>query len=121
MLTAHALIPTATPERYLTRLAGHAERLQGHASLHAGQETEDHPRVDHVEQSSTDAVLTLSVGRCVLRSEPAALLVRVETATDAQLRQIQEIVGRDLTRLGHRDRLSVHWSDTEVDAPTGEA
>lgn len=118
MLTAHAHIVTETPGRYLAQLCKHANSMhQKNPFMHKDTDQSDgaeHARVEHVEQTDTDATLTLSIGRCVLRADAEALTVRAEAANEQNLRQIQQIITRDLERFGRRQRLTVTWQQSEA-------
>jgi hypothetical protein len=127
MLTAQAHIHTQAPGRYLTQFCRHANSMQkmnGHmhrrADLHRG-ELQDRAQVQHVEWTDTDGSLTLSLGRCTLHASADTLTVRAEAANEQNLRQIQELVTRDLERFGRRNHLTVTWQQPETSGPIGEA
>jgi hypothetical protein len=127
MLTAQAHIHTQAPGRYLTQLCRHANSIhQMNAHMHKGAhlhrgEPQDRPQMQHVEWTDTDGTLTLSIGRCILHASADTLTVRAEAANEQNLRQIQELVTRDLERFGRRNRLTVTWQQPETTDPIGEA
>ena len=113
MLTAHTHIHTQTPSRYLTQLCKHASSMR-HTVLHRERgSAPDRPQVQHVEWTATDGTLILTAGRCTLHTGPGTLTVRAEAPDEASLRQIQEIVTRDVERFGRRDHLTVNWQPPE--------
>lgn len=116
MLTTQAHIRTETPGRYLRQLCRHANSVhQKVLQLHRGEER-DRPQIQRVEWSDTNGTLTLSVGRCTLHAGTGVLTVRAEAADEANLRQIQDMVTRNLERFGRRDHLRVDWQ--RPNAPT---
>lgn len=117
MLTAQAHIQTEAPSRYLTQLCRHANKMNTNmhklARLHGGT-PQNRPQVQHVEWTDADGTLTLSIGRCTLHAGADTLAVRVEAADEEKLRQIQELVTRDLERFGKRNHLTVTWQQPET-------
>ena len=123
MLTAQAYIRTEAPSRYLTQLCRHANSMgsQMHklARLHGGR-PQDRPEVKNVEWTDIDGTLTLSIGRCILHASADTLTVRAEAADEESLRQVQELVTRDLERFGKRKHLTVTWQQPETTDLIGE-
>lgn len=111
MLTAIARIPTQDPGRYLVRLCKHASQMGGplrhrpRAHAQGGAP----PEMRGVEWNDTDGSLTLDWGRCTLHAAPGVLELRAEAADEESLARVQELIGRRLEKLGHRDRLTVTW------------
>jgi hypothetical protein len=110
MPNSEARIPTGRAGRYLTQLGRHADAI-GHRAGHPGHDTAEpgRPRLRAVELSESAAVLRFDQGRCTLEAAPDALVVRVETDDAASLRRIEQLIGADLERFGHRDGLLVDW------------
>jgi hypothetical protein len=115
MLTAETIIQTTNASRYLVQLCEHATKI-GHRlrHLHSGT-THARPEVLDVEWSETHGILTLSWGRCVLDAGPTTLTVRVEAASEENLRRVQDLVAADLERFGQRDHLTVVWQRVQPD------
>jgi hypothetical protein len=121
MPSTEARIPTENPSRYLTRLCQHASQVNGrlngrlHDRLrqrHAGS-PQERPEVRHVEWTDTDGTLQVTWGTCTLRAEPDALLLRADADDEADLHRLQDLLARDLERLGHRAGLTVTWHPAE--------
>ncbi|WP_216094203.1 DUF2218 domain-containing protein, partial [Jiangella alba] len=108
--TARADVATATPERYLRRLCDHAEAIAGRDLGAHHRPGRAHPRVLRVDRDGSEATLTLTAGRCTLRAGAGTLAVVVEAPAEDELRQLQDLLARDLERFGRRDGLTVEWS-----------
>jgi len=122
MPTSEARVPTQHAGRYLAQLCRHADAVGGHA----GQRLHDHVgpaythlRIQHVEQSETDAILDFDQGRCTGRAEPDALVLRAEAGDAASLRRIEGLIAADLKRFGHREHLTVSWRNGDDDNGSG--
>ena len=111
MLTAIARIPTPDPGRYLVRFCKHASQMGGalrhRPRAHAGGGAP--PEMRSVEWNDTDGSLTLDWGRCTLHAAPGVLELRAEAADQESLARVQELIGRRLEKLGHREGLTVTW------------
>jgi hypothetical protein len=117
MPTSEAHVPTQHAARYLAQLCRHAEAVGGHAGRrlhdHAGP-ARDHPRMRHVERSDTAATLDFDQGRCTMRAEPDALVLRAEAGDAERLRRIEDLIAADLERFGTREHLTVTWRDADA-------
>jgi hypothetical protein len=117
MPTSEAHVPTQHAARYLAQLCRHAEAVGGHAGRrlhdHAGP-ARDHPRMRHVERSDTAATLDFDQGRCTMRAEPDALVLRAEAGDAERLRRIEDLIAADLQRFGTREHLTVTWRDADA-------
>lgn len=121
MLTAEAQVQTERPSRYLVQLCQHASKM-GKRGTHQipAHLTGDHraptERPAHVEAewSETQGTISFDWGTCAVEATQDALLVRVEAADEENLRRIQEIITRDLTRFTKRDPVTVNWNRTET-------
>lgn len=111
MLTSLARVPTPDPGRYLVRFCKHASQMGGPARhrprVHAGGGAP--PEMRSVEWNDTDGSLILDWGRCTLHAVPGVLELRAEAGDEESLARIQELIGRRLEKLGHREGLTVTW------------
>ncbi len=124
MLTAEAQIETGRPGRYLAQLCKHAAAMgsaRGHqARMHGGGTLADRQVQVHAEWSDTHGVVRfVPWGQCVIEASADRLTLRVEATDEEDLRQIQDVLTRDLGRFGRRERLTVSWHRAE--APGGQA
>lgn len=62
-----------------------------------------------MEWSDTDGTLILTWGRCSMHASPGTLTVHAEATNEENLRRMQELIARDLERIGRRDHLTVNW------------
>ena len=122
-LTAEAVIQTANPARYITRLCRHASQM----SMHAAQPAPAHrprgqrgggapPEVRHAEWSDTQGAVILNWGQWTLQAAAGTLTVRAEAADMENLRQIKDFVTARLEKIGRRDHLTVSWQSPETPA-----
>jgi len=107
MPTSQARVPTDRSGRYLTQLCQHANAIGSRTSHHIHGA---HPRLRHVEQSDTDAILQFDKGRCTAQVEPDALVLYAEAEDDQSLHRIEQLITADLKRFGTRARLEVVWN-----------
>lgn len=96
MLTAHSRVETAKSSRFLQALCGHFSRKVP------------------AEYDASRGVVSFPFGRCELRAEPDALLLRVEANDPASLDRAKEVVGGHLERFGVKEGFQVRW-DAEGD------
>lgn len=124
MPTAEAHVQADRPSRYLVQLCRHAQQVHRlrHQPRIDGGDAQAPPEIRadqvHVEWSDTDGIVTLPWGRCLVRANGDVLTLRVEAANEDNLRQVQDIVTRNIERFGRRDRLKVTWQRTQ---PPGSA
>ncbi|MET8158290.1 DUF2218 domain-containing protein [Sphaerisporangium sp. NPDC005289] len=128
MPSLEAHIETERASRYLVHFCKHATAMGGRGAhvprmrLHGAMSSHD-VRID-AQWSDTEGTVTLTPwGRCVLRADENALSVNIEAADENGLREIRDIVTRDLDRFSRRDPLVVTWSrpGTDEAVPTAEA
>jgi uncharacterized protein len=119
MLTSEAQIETERPSRYLVQLCRHAagmNRMRGHwPRKHAGGDSLPLGEVQlRAEWSETHGVIGLSPwGQCTLAANANALRLQIEATDEDCLQRIQDVITRDLTRFGRRERLTVSWHRPE--------
>jgi hypothetical protein len=121
MLTAEARIHTERPSRYLVQFCKHAAAMGGAGGhrprVHLGGVLARREVRVHAEWSDAEGTVTFTPwGRCTMQATAATLTVRIEATGEEDLRQIQEIVTRDLDRFSRRDPLTVTWHRPEVPA-----
>src|SRR6266700_2014910 len=98
MLTAEAQIETERPSRYLVQLCRHAAAMGG-----------SDVRVSAEWAESRGVVRFDPWGQCAIEASADTLTLRVEATDEEDLRQIQDVLTRDLGRFGRRERLPVKW------------
>ena len=112
MLTAEAHVETARASRYLVQFCKHADAMSGHRGhgVHPGGMLARRDVRVHADWSDTRGVVAFSPwGRCTLTAGETSLIFRVEATDEEKLRQIQDIITRDLGRFARRDGLTVTW------------
>lgn len=110
MPIAEARIETDRASRYLTQLCRHIDRMP---ARHGGPGAPEEGRPE-ADWSQTEGRITFGArGHCVLRAEPDALLVRLETAGLEDLDRLTRLLAARLGGFGRRDRLAIHWQRTE--------
>ncbi len=120
MLTAEAQIETERPSRYLVQLCRHAAAMggtRGHRlRVHAGNGTMagSDVRVSAEWSESRGVVRFDPWGQCAIEASADTLTLRVEATDEEDLRQIQDVLTRDLGRFGRRERLAVNWGRSEA-------
>lgn len=120
MPNSQALIDTDRPGRYLVQLCRHAAAMgggRGHRlRIHVGGGALARSEVQvHAEWSDTHGCVTFDPwGRATMQADSRTLTVTVDAADEEDLLRVQEILTRDLGRIGRRDHLIVNWrrSDT---------
>jgi hypothetical protein len=90
-----ARVSTSTPERFAKQLTDHL----GH-------------RVP-VTHGPDGIALTFGSGTALISSEEATLVMLAESATEAGLAEVQDVLARHLIRFGQRQALSVQWQDSQ--------
>ncbi len=120
MLTAEAQIETQRPGRYLVQLCKHAAAMAGtrghRPRVHAGSDARAGREVQvHAEWSETRGVVRFDPwGQCAIQASADRLTLRVEATDEEALRQIQDVLTRDLGRFGRRERLTLNWHRPEA-------
>ncbi len=120
MLTAEAQIETGRPGRYLVQLCKHAAAMgsaRGHRiRMHAGGDNAAGREVQvHAEWSETRGVVRFDPwGQCAIEAGADGLTLRAEATDEEDMRQIQDVLTRDLGRFGRRERLTVSWHRPEA-------
>lgn len=122
MLSVEAHVETDRPGRYLVQLCSHGSQMSRHLNYrphtHGGGSP---PKVEDAEWSDERGTVTFSGGQCILRATPGGLALRVEAATETDLRQIQNGIAGRLEKIGRRDHLKVEWQGQEASGtPSGE-
>ena len=121
MLIAHARVETDRASRYLVQLCRHASQMSRHQGtrMHMrhgddGGAPQPPARVD-ADWTPTSGTITVTPGgRCTLDATAEGLALRVEASDAENLRRIQEMLDRNLTRFGRRDELAVSWQPPEA-------
>ena len=114
-----ARIETEHSSRYLVRLCTHASsmgRTQGHGIRGHRNEALSRGEVEVKAQwSDTHGTVTFNPwGRCEIEATATALLLQIEAADEEQLRQLQDIVTRDLNRFSGSERFAIDWRRTDA-------
>jgi hypothetical protein len=101
--TAHAIVATTRPGRYLTQLCRHVDQLGHHAhGSPAGQDA-------RVTWTDTAGTIDLGWAWCTLAAEGEALTLRAEADDAADLQRLQTLLRTRLEQFGRRDHLTVAW------------
>lgn len=112
-----ARIETERAGRYLTQFCKHAAAMGsgGHTPrihLHGMMARRDVQVA--AEWSDTEGRVTFTPwGTCTLTADTSALALRIEGADEDGLRQIKDVVTRDVERFSRRDPLAVSWHEPE--------
>lgn len=124
MPSAQARVETARSSRYLVQLCQHIGHLSDPgrrlrhrpAASHGGDEqARREVRMSIVESSGTHAVVDFAPwGRCTMDATPHTLTLRVDAGNEENLRRLQEVLTRNVTRFGRRDRLEVIWQSPDA-------
>jgi hypothetical protein len=123
MPTAEAQIETDRPSRYLTQFCKHAAaRAGGHGPrMHLRAILGRREVQVQAEWSETHGVVTFDPwGQCTLTANAAILTLRVEATDEDNLGRIQDVITRDFTRFGRRERLTVAWRRPETPSITSD-
>ena len=111
MQTVEAIIKTADPDRYLTRLRDHATKM----GTHRGHRPRRHgigslpPEIQHTEWSGASGTVTMNWGQWTVRGGQGMLTLRAEAADAVNLKRIQDMLTTRLENFGRRERLTVTW------------
>jgi hypothetical protein len=114
-----ARIETERPSRYLVQFCKHAAAMGGgehspRAHLHGMAAARRDVQV-RADWSDTRGTVTFTPwGRCTLSAGDGSLAVRIEAADEDGMRQIRDVVTRDLDRFSRRDPLAVTWHRTDT-------
>lgn len=114
MPSVDAHIPTERASRYLAQLCRHLNQMSRmrHQSP-AAHGDQAPPAVRQVDWSDTAGTIRFSQGTCTLRATPDALALRVDADDEVALQRLQDGVTRRLETIGRRDRLTVHWRQSD--------
>ena len=115
--TAQAVIRTADPARYITRLRRHTARMGEHTHFvpsHGRRppgpgSTHTPPRVTHAEWSDTHGAITMNWGQWTAQAAPGTLTLHAEAADQENLKRIQEMLTSRLETFGRREHLQLTW------------
>ncbi len=125
MFTANARVGTERPGRYLVQLCQHIGHMSDKTrSLRHGAPgngpARDQVEITVVESSDIHAIVEFAPwGRCVMRAEHNLLTLHLEATEEENMRRLQEILTRNLTRFGRRDHLEVRWDRPGTSAEPG--
>jgi hypothetical protein len=92
MAAATARVATEAPRRYMTQLCKHFEHRLA------------------VTYDETQGSIAFQAGICRLAVEPEALVMTVESADEAALPQLQDVVARHLLRFAFRAPPEIVWT-----------
>ena len=115
--TAQAVIQSADPARYISRLRRHTARMgepahlgprHGHRTPDPGS-THTPPRVTHAEWTDTHGTVTMNWGHWTVQAAPGTLTLHAEAADREHLKQIQEMLTTRLESFGRREHLTLSW------------
>ncbi len=90
-----AEIATTQAVRYLTQLCKHFQHKVP------------------VILDDTVGQIVFTIGDCRLRAEGGTLTLSVEAPGNAQLLQLQDVVGRHLLRFASREDMQINWSSAQ--------
>jgi hypothetical protein len=116
--TAEAVVQTADPGRYITRLRRHTGRMgehTGHFRPRHGPRPTDQgsthtpPRVTHAEWSDTHGTVTMNWGQWTVQAGIGTLTVRAEAADQETLERIERMLTTRLESFGRREQLTLSW------------
>jgi hypothetical protein len=125
MPTAEAQVRTDRPSRYLVQLCRHANQLGRHRFARLPAHVTDDPEARHdmpanveAEWSDSHGVVRADGGNCTLQATPDTLILRLEADDEENLRRLQDMITRNLTRFSRRDPLTVDWVRPETPGET---
>lgn len=117
-----ARVTTKRAGRYLTQFCKHAAAMGGgghRPRLHLHRAPAHREVNVTAEWSGTAGTVTFTPwGRCTLHADEDTLVLRIDAATDDGLRQIKDVLTRDLERFSRRDPLTVTWRQPEAPGAT---
>jgi hypothetical protein len=100
VLIAEARVTTDRSSRYLVQLCRHVHHIaQVNPQLRA-----------HVEWSDEHGLLDFGWGRCAVRAERGALVLRAEARDEDGLRELERRIADRVEQIGRRDGLTVTWT-----------
>jgi uncharacterized protein len=91
MPASRARVETEMASRYLGQLCKHFEHKL------------------KVEQDGARGRIEFSIGVCTLQTEPGALILNAQSASDDTLVQLEGVVARHLERFAFRDKPVIAW------------
>jgi hypothetical protein len=104
----------------LTRRQHHPDQRPSTGRLHQKHPHGSHrdvlgdsgmPAVLAINRSERDAAtVAFAIGSCEMRVEPDAVMLTIDAATEADLRQLMALVGERLETIGRRDGLVLCWT-----------
>jgi hypothetical protein len=111
MPSAEAHIDTDRASRYLVQLCKHADAMgRGrHGSrMHPGG-SPTHPEVQAEWTDATGRLTFTPWGECTLTADADALRLRIDARDATGLRNIRDVLTKDVQRIGRRDNLILTW------------
>jgi hypothetical protein len=113
MPTIEAQISTTRPGRYLVQICTHAASIGGghHGPrMHLGEMLTRRDVQVHADWTDTHGVITFTPwGQCTMTADDTTLTVRVQATDEETLIKIQDVIAKDLHRMGRRDALIINW------------
>ena len=107
MAVAEASISTERASRYLEQLCQHLDHLAHLSPAHDGA---GRPEITKpVVRTSDIAAVDFTIGVLHMQATTSELTLRVETADEADLEQLQALVAHRIATIGRRDNLQVTW------------
>jgi len=111
-------VETERPSRYLVQFCKHAAAMGGgghSARLHLHGAMARRDVQVQAEWSDTHGTVTFTPwGQCTLTVDPDRLTLRIEASDEDGMRQIQDVITRDLDRFSQRNPLAVTWQHIET-------
>jgi hypothetical protein len=111
MPTAEAHVQTERPSRYLVQLCQHFNHKGSFLGSHRPEFLR--PELMNVEWSADHGTVSFGWGQCTMQAGQGVLILRAEADSEENLRRVQDVVTRNLSRFGRRDRLTVTWQQLE--------
>ncbi|MEU7838292.1 MULTISPECIES: DUF2218 domain-containing protein [unclassified Nonomuraea] len=123
MPTSEATVKIERPSRYLTQLCRHAQQMGGRKGHqipgHLGHRPPaERPQRVEAEWSDTHGTITFDWGTCTVDATDDTLELRIEADDQENVRRIEELIARNLTRFTARDPVSVEWRSKDGSTTT---
>jgi hypothetical protein len=123
--TAEAIIHTADPARYISRLRGHTAKMGEHTHFRPRHgrrppdpdSTHTPPRVTHAEWTDTHGTVTMNWGEWTVQAAARTLTVRAQAADEESLKRIQDMLTVRLESFGRREHLRLTWQAAPLRPP----
>src|SRR5215468_5751618 len=113
MLSTEARIDTARASRYLVQLCKHAAAMAGgrHGARMPPGASPTGPEVQAQAEwtDSAGRIIFTPWGECTLTANADGLRLRIDARDETGLRNIRDVLTRDIQRIGRRDKLILTW------------